>query len=116
MGKEKMNYTGILCVIDMETKKVVKIKEFNITSINVPTPPQNSLWAPKLRLYLNNDKEEFVHEYVQGEKIRIFLENIGNETITLPNPPLEVIVLPILMQKLKANYIAVQKRVYTSNS
>ncbi len=86
---------GILCVVDMETKKVVKIKEFNISPISVPTP-QNSLWAPKLRLYLNNDKEEFVHEFVQGEKIIVSLENIGNETITLPNPaPWGVIVLPM---------------------
>jgi len=77
-------------------RNIGKIKEFNISPISVPTPPQNSLRAPKLRLYLNNDKEEFVHEFVQGEKIRIFLENIGNETITLPNPPWEVIVLPMI--------------------
>ena len=96
-GERKDELYGILCVIDMETKKVVKTKEFNISPISVPTPPQNpSLWAPKLRLYLNNDKEEFVHKFVQGERIRIFLENIGNKTITLPNPaPWEVIVLPM---------------------
>jgi len=92
-GERKDELYGILCVIDRKTKKVVKIKEFNISPISVPTPPQNpSLWTPKLRLYLNNDKEEFV----QGEKIILSLENIGNETITLPNPaPWEVIVLPM---------------------
>ncbi|OFV67719.1 MAG: membrane or secreted protein [Candidatus Syntrophoarchaeum caldarius] len=89
-------------VVDTETKKVIKIKEFNISPISIPTP-QNSLWAPKLRLYLNNDKEEFVHEFVQGEKIRIFLENIGNETITLPNPaPWEVIVLPMIDAEIES--------------
>ncbi|RLG89714.1 MAG: hypothetical protein DRO36_07305, partial [Candidatus Hecatellales archaeon] len=93
---------GILCVVDMETKKVVKIKEFNISPISVPTPSQNSLLEPKLRLYLNNDKEEFVHEFVQGERIRIFLENIGNETIPLPNPPWEVIVLPMIDAEIES--------------
>ncbi|NJE25609.1 hypothetical protein E3E22_03030 [Thermococcus sp. MV5] len=95
---------GIRCVIDMETKKVINIKEFNISPLSVPTPPQDpSLWAPKLRLYLNNDKEEFVHEFVQGEKIIIYLENIGNETITLPNPaPWEVIVLPMLDAEIES--------------
>ena len=88
---------GIICIVDLEARKVVKVKEFDIHPISVPTPPQNpSFWEPKLRLYLNNDEEEFVHEFVQGEKIRIFLENIGNKTITLPNPaPWEVIVLPM---------------------
>jgi len=103
-GERKDELYGILCVIDMETKKVVKIKEFNIPPISVPTPPQNSLRAPKLRLYLNNnDKEEFVHEFVQGEKIRIFLENIGNKTIALPNPaPWEVIVLPMIDAEIES--------------
>ena len=104
-GERKDELYGIFCVIDMETKKVVKIKEFNISPISVPTPPQNpSLWTPKLRLYLNNnDKEEFVHEFVQGEKIRIFLENIGNKTITLPNPaPWEVIALPMIDAEIES--------------
>ena len=39
-GERAEGLYGIHCVVDMETKKVVKIKEFNITSINVPTPPQ----------------------------------------------------------------------------
>ena len=38
MGKEQRD--GIHCVVDMETKKVVKIKEFNMISINVPTSSQ----------------------------------------------------------------------------
>ena len=103
-GERKDELYGILCVVDMETKKVVKIKEFNISPISVPTPPQNpSLWAPKLRLYLNNDKEEFVHKFVQGERIRIFLENIGNKTITFPNPaPWEVIVLPMVDAEIES--------------
>ncbi|MCW7072439.1 MAG: hypothetical protein OCU20_00835 [Methanophagales archaeon] len=73
---------GILCVVDIETKKVIQIKKFNISPISISIPQNSSLLRPKLRLYLNDDKEEFV----QGEKIRIFLKNIGNKTITLPNP------------------------------
>jgi len=37
------------------------------------------------------------------KKIRIFLENIGNETITLPNPaPWEVIVLPMIDAEIES--------------
>ena len=32
---------GILCVVDMETKKVVKVKEFDIPSVPVSTSPQD---------------------------------------------------------------------------
>jgi len=35
-------------------------------------------------LYLNNDKEEFVHVFVQGEKIRIFKTSVPWEVIVLP--------------------------------
>ena len=97
--ERKEELYGILCVIDMETKKVVKIKEFNIPPISLPTPPQNSLQVPKLRLCLNNNKEEFV----QSEEIRIFLENIGNKTIILPNPaPWEIIVLPMIDAEIES--------------
>ena len=39
-GERAEGLYGILCVVDTETKKVVKIKEFNITSINVSTSSQ----------------------------------------------------------------------------
>ncbi len=39
-GERAEGLYGIHCVVDMETKKVVKIKEFNITSISVSTLSQ----------------------------------------------------------------------------
>ncbi len=80
---------GILCVVDTKAKKLVKIEKFDVPSIPVPTPPPPNLSfrKPELHLYLNNNTENYVHEFVQGEKFRIFLKNTGNETIALSNPP-----------------------------
>jgi hypothetical protein len=87
---------GILCAVDMETKKVVKVREFDISSVPVSTPQDPPFRRPELHLYLNDDREERVHEFGQGEEIRISVENTGKEVVALPDPPWKVIVLPML--------------------